>query len=126
MKFAIIYNDGNLNYKDFGSECRDEGWLPVAILRDKTSTDIHVPIFTNSNTAHNFMKRNFKTKEVQSGILLLCDEDIANMEDRGWKMMPLKFPRRFAEGHPEYELDVEVLELDESPDLKSYSSPNVL
>ena len=59
MKFAIIYNDGNLNYKDFGSECRDEGWLPVAILRDKASTDIYVPIFTNSNTAHNFMKRNF-------------------------------------------------------------------
>ena len=126
MNFAIIFNDGNLLPNDFKSECQKEKWLPITVLREKATCETHVPIFNNSNTAHNFMKRNFNTKEVQSGILLLCDEDIANMEDRGWKMMPLRFPRRFAEGHPEYELDVEVLELDESPELKSYSSPNVL
>ena len=45
MNFAIIFNDGNLSYIDFQKECRDEGWLPITVLRKDGDDNTYVPIF---------------------------------------------------------------------------------
>tara|TARA_A100001201_G_C4061743_1_gene192902 strand:+ start:509 stop:880 length:372 start_codon:yes stop_codon:yes gene_type:complete len=121
MNFAIIFNDGNLLPNDFKSECQKEKWLPITVLREKATCETHVPIFNNSNTAHNFMKRNFDVDQVTCGIIILLNEDLEAMEKRGWKIMKMKFPRRIKTGHPEYDLDVEVFETKEEPELSSYS-----
>ena len=121
MKFGIIFNDGSFTVEDFKKECQKEKWLPLTVLREKATGDTHVPIFNNSNTAHNFMKRNFNTSEHTCGIAILTEEDVAEFTSKGWKVMPMKYPRRFLVGHPEYELDVEVFEIKEEPELSSYS-----
>lgn len=121
MKFGIIFNDGSLTVEDFKKECQKEKWLPLTVLREKATGDTHVPIFNNSNTAHNFMKRNFNTGEHACGITILTDEDVEEFTSRGWKVMPMKYPRRFLAGHPEYDLDVEVFEIKDELELSSYS-----
>ena len=119
MNFAIIFNDGNLSYIDFQKECRDEGWLPITVLRKDGDDNTYVPIFKFSQTAHSFMCRNFNRREVLTGIISLVDGDIKRMEDRGWVIERMKWPRKFKD-REEYQLDVEVFEVEESPELGTY------
>lgn len=119
MNFAIIFNDGNLSLRDFQKECRDEGWLPITVIRKDGDDKTHVPIFKFSETAHKFMCRNFDRKEVLTGIILLTDEDVIKMEDRGWVIEQMKWPRKFKDREG-YRLDVEVFEIEESPELGTY------
>ena len=76
MNFAIIFNDGNLSFIDFQKECRDQGWLPITVLRKDGDDNTYVPIFKFSQTAHKFMCRNFNRREVLTGIISLVDEDM--------------------------------------------------
>ena len=75
MNYGIIFNDGNLDIKDFREECQKEKWLPLTVLRKRDEGTTHVPVFNNSNT--------------------------------------------------EYDIDVEVIEIAEEPDLNSYSKADI-
>ena len=125
MNYGIIFNDGNLDIKDFREECQKEKWLPLTVLRKRDEGTTHVPVFSNSNTAHNFMKRNFDTKKYICGIMILTQEDMEQFDSKGWEVIRMKFPRRIGADHPEYDLDVEVVEISEEPFLNSYSKANL-
>lgn len=126
MNFGIVFNDGSLVKKDFREECQKEKWLPLTVLRKRADRTTHVPVFSNSNTAHNFMKRNFDTNKNTCGIIFLANEDITEFESKGWKVMNMKFPRKIGKDHPEYEIDVEVFEVTEEPRLSSYSKNHLV
>ena len=125
MNYGIIFNDGSLDIKDFREECQKDKWLPLTVLRKKNEGITYVPVFNNSNTAHNFMKRNFDTDKYTCGIIILTQEDIEQFDSKGWEVMRMKYPRRIRTGHPEYDIDVEVIEITEEPDLNSYSKANI-
>mgnify|MGYP003679905080 FL=1 len=71
MNFAVIFNDGSLSLSDFNKECKEEGWLPVTVIRRDDDDNVYVPIFKFSETAHKFMCRNFNRREVVTGIITL-------------------------------------------------------
>ena len=106
-KYAVLYNDGNLKAQDFQFECKKEGWIPILVLRDNEDK-ITVPMFRNRKIAHNFMKRN---SPENSGLIVLIDEDIHQMENNEWSVEYFTFPRRFT-NHPEYTIDLEIIEIE--------------
>tara|TARA_R100000234_G_scaffold106175_1_gene76691 strand:+ start:13 stop:390 length:378 start_codon:yes stop_codon:yes gene_type:complete len=120
MNFAVIFNDGSLSLSDFQKECKEEGWLPITVIRKDNDDNVYVPIFKFSETAHTFMCRNFNRREVATGIIILIDEDLKAMEEKGWVIERMKWPRKFKD-RDGYQLDVEVFELTEKPELRGYS-----
>ena len=116
---AVIFNDGNLKFEDFKNECQNDSWVPLTILREKETGQIHVPMFKRPEIAHKFMCRNFNRRKVVTGILVLVDKDVQAMESSGWKIMWLSWPNKFV-NHKKFELDVEIFELDEKPDMVGY------
>jgi len=117
MYYGIIFNDGNLSIGDFKKECQQESWLPLTVIRQDDETS--VPIFTNPETAHKFMKRNFKAREVLTGLLMLTDKDIENIKDKGGKVLDLKWPNKYKD-RKDCQIDVEIFEIDSKPDVMTY------
>jgi hypothetical protein len=120
MNFAVIFNDGSLSLSDFQKECKEEGWLPITVIRKDNDDSVYVPIFNFSKTAHSFMCRNFNRREVVTGIIILTDEDLKAMEEKGWVIERMKWPSKLKD-RDGYQLDVEVFELTEKPELRGYS-----
>ena len=65
------------------------------------------------------MCRNFNKRKVVTGILILVDKDVQTMESNGWEVMWLSWPNKFV-NHKKFDLDVEIFELDEKPDMTGY------
>ena len=113
-RYAVLYRDENLRAQDFQFECKREGWIPILVLRDNEDK-ITVPMFHNRKIAHNFMKRN---SPKNSGLIVLIDEDIHQMENNGWNIEYFTFPRRFT-SHPKYTIDLEIIEIGD-PGFQTY------
>lgn len=109
MNYAIIYNDGNLSLQDFKLECQKEGWIPILVLREQNKS-ITVPLFTDFDIAHNFMRRNID-KTVISGLINLIDQDINKIKEKGWEIKFMNWPSKFTNS-PTYEISFEIMELE--------------
>ena len=66
-------------------------------------------MFTNFETAHKFMRRNL-SRTIVSGLINLIDKEIKNMEERGWEIEFMNWPRKFTD-HIEYKIDFEIIEI---------------
>ena len=109
--YVALYSDGALKFEDL-RQCRDEKWIPIATI--KTEETIIVPCFSSLKVARDFTKRNIPRKW-QGGVIALSDAEIKWMNDKGWHLAHLDFPRlvKDVEG-----FGYEVLELQNKPKLE--------
>ena len=108
--YAVIYNDGNLLPQHFKHECHKDGWVPLIVLREQNGNTT-LPLFYTKDVAHKFMKRNLPSN-VTKGILILKDEDEAELRKKGWDIRFFAWPNKFVD-HPKYKIDLEIVEIDE-------------
>jgi hypothetical protein len=113
--FAIVFSDGQIKFSEINKECREEKWIPIAVLRYQDES-ISVPCFEINDTAKQFAKRNFPKNWVQAAILL-GDNELEFIERKGWKVEILHFPQLFT-SRKDVRLDFEVLDFFEKPNVR--------
>jgi hypothetical protein len=113
---AIICTDGQMGIDDLQKECVSGKWIPLLVLRDRKTKEIHLPVFNLEDVVRKFVGRNLP-KNWKHGCVYLADDDIATIIENGWQFMPMDFPRKVNE-HPDYELSFEIHEFSEEPEFK--------
>jgi hypothetical protein len=111
---AVICTDGQLNVSQMHKECVGGKWIPLLVLKERSTGTIHLPIFNIDDICKKFVARNLP-KEWSKGCVHLTQEDANLIENKGWKYMLFDFPRKINE-HPDYEMTFEIHEFDEQPD----------
>lgn len=111
---AALCSNGQIELGELSTDCRKDKWIPIAILRDKNDSVI-VPTFVHETIVKKFCKRNFPKNWV-IGAVLLSDNDLAFIRNKGWKIMILDYPKLFT-SHPDYKLDFEIIEFADEPNL---------
>ena len=113
---AIICTDGQMGIDDLHNECVSGKWIPLLVLRDRKTKEVHLPVFNLQDIAYRFVVRNLP-KNWKHGCVHLADDDIVTVIKRGWQFMPMDFPRKVNE-HPDYEISFEIHEFSEEPEFK--------
>jgi hypothetical protein len=113
---AVVCTDGQLTIDNIEHECAKQKWIPLLALKNKKKDEVVVPVFQMEDVCYRFIVRNLP-KTWQRGCVHLTIEDTKKMTQKGWKLMPLDFPRKFDE-HPEYEIGFEIHEFEEQPDFR--------
>lgn len=119
MSYFVFATLGEMTVKDIIGECHAQGWVPVLVARAKEpAAPTLVPSFATKEQALKFGQRNLGKTHV-FGVLTLTAEERARLEadwvaQRGWKIEYLDHPRLLKNTH---QLDVEVFELLEKPDV---------
>jgi len=109
---AILYTDDQIKLGDIRKECREQQWVPVLtyIDSDKTTT---VVCFNELKTAYSFARRNLDKKWVQGSVSLMPD-DIDWIENKGWKIEILDFPKKYKD---RFHIGFEIVWLSTKPDV---------
>lgn len=114
--YAILCTDGELNLQAVFKECRKEKWIPIFAYREEQSPDVPIiPLFHRDKDSKNFAKRNLPEKWLKGAVHVTSD-NIKWMEDKGWKMEPMNFPRKINE-LPGISLGFEIMEFFEQPEI---------
>ncbi len=114
---AVICTDGQLNIENIQFECIKGKWAPLLVLKDKNTEEINIPVFNLEDICFRFIVRNLP-KDWKRGCVHLSDYDIAAIIKKGWKFMPLEFPRKYSESET-YEIGFEIHEFSEEPDFRA-------
>lgn len=112
---AIICTDGQMQIADIRKECKSEKWIPIFVY--KTSEETVIPVFHDNFVAKSFIKRNLPNDWVR-GAIILTDEDIAWIKDKGWKIREMTYPNKLT-GLKDIQMTFEILELRSEPDFKT-------
>ncbi len=114
---AVICTDGQLTVDNIEYECTRQGWIPVLTLKELSTGDILVPIFSLEDICRRFISRNLPANW-NRGCIHLAIDDAKVMISKGWKLLPLDFPRKFND-HPNFTIGFEIHEFVEMPDFKT-------
>lgn len=112
---AILCTDGQMHLNEIRKECQTEKWVPLFSYTENDDPTPIIPIFSNQNILKSFIKRNLPKEWLRGGVDL-CDEDLEKMKARGWRLREMTFPNKL-KGLKNIKFGLEILELDEKPDL---------
>ena len=107
--FFIFNGDGQLTLHDIYRECQKERWVPILVYQKDGVT--MVPAFNSESVAKNFVRRNMPPAGMWGGVVL-TDEDMDAMRERGWVIEEFSYPRKMKDL---VTFEVEVIELNEEP-----------
>lgn len=112
--YAVLCTDGQMDAGAIIKECPSQKWAPIFAYYEKGVT--YIPLFHDPMTARKFAKRNLP-KDWLQGAVFTIPENIAWMENKGWKMTTMNFPRLMT-GLPGITIGFEVMEFIEEPEIK--------
>jgi hypothetical protein len=113
---AILCTDGQMNFGDVTKECVEGKWIPLLIYKQKKEETIYLPVFSIETTAKDFIKRNLPKPWIHGGVYL-TDDDLKEIDNRGWKLDHITFPRKIL-NNPDFELGFEIHEFQSETDYK--------
>lgn len=111
----IFSSLGEMKLKDIFTECQQEGWVPLVVIKH---TQITIPCFRVHSDAVKFAKRNLVKGELW-GTTQFTVEDVKKMEkewieQKSWKIELMNFPRFIGN---QGEIDIESFYFVEKPDV---------
>lgn len=114
---AILFTDGQIKLNEVYDECSQGQWIPVMVYRPKGQPEAPptVIVCNTEDTAKRFVKRNLDKKWLQ-GAILLGDEEIKWIKDKGWNIEVIEWPRKIL-GHPDLNVGFEIIEFAAKPDV---------
>ena len=117
--YFIFTTFGEMDLRAVLSECQEQGWVPLLILRPiDPASPVLVPGFHTREAANRFAARHL-VKNHMFGVAILPPAETTKIQTtwldaRGWKFESLPYPRLMKQTHT---VDVEVLELDAKLDV---------
>ncbi len=106
--WVVIYPTKDVTLRDLQTECRQDNWAPVLILRN--GDRIVVPMFRDVKVCQAFIKRNLPVGEMV-GFMGASEVDLKTYTDKGWEVEWLTHPKLYT-NRPGWEIDAEAVESD--------------
>ena len=105
-EYFLISNHGVMSTFEMFRELKEDQIAPVVAL-EKSDGSTQVLIFSSSELCLKFAKRNLPKKWV-NGEMLVRDDDVSFIEEQGWGVERLSWPRKVRK---EERITVVVMEL---------------
>jgi hypothetical protein len=112
--YALLFTNNDITRQEFEHEVRTNKILPVLTLDTEDGEPIIVPCFDNTRTARKFAQRNLP-KSHPIATILLNEESVEQIEERGLKILIYRWERRVADI---CKLGMEILENTITPEIK--------
>lgn len=98
------------------NEFKEKHWAPVMSYTHVDDPEtICIPVFDDLKTYKSFVRRNTPAGWMPGGVTLL-EKEIDWCDQQGWKLVYFSYPNRIF-GHPDYKIQVQILEYQEKPDV---------
>lgn len=113
--FGILCTQGHMSPRQIKTECVEQKFAPLLVMKANGDEDTILPVFTSQHTAMKFARRNLPKAWGLGGAVVLTQRDLDWFRDKGFAFSQMSFPRKLKDV---VDFDIEILEYDESPDIE--------